>query len=132
MSRKISLEIYVAVLDEFIIALIISIIIMILLRGYGIVSWRLFVSIVATIVVIGTLLSMAIIRVYKRKPQVGREAIIGAIGEALTDIKNEGFVLVEGEIWRARPRGSEELIRKGDKIKVVSLDGLTLIVEKVE
>ena len=126
------MEVYVAILDEFIIALVISIIVMILLRGYGVVSWGLFISITTAIVVVGALLSIAIIKVYKRRPQVGREAIIGAMGEALTDIKNEGFVLVEGEIWRARPRGSEEAIKKGDRIRVVSLDGLTLIVEKAK
>ncbi len=132
MSKRVSLEIYVALLDEFIIALAISIIIMIVLRGYGIVSWKLFASITATIVIVGTLLFLAIVKVYKRGPQVGREAIIGALGEALTDIKNEGFVLVEGEIWRARSKDLEVIIKKGEKVKVISLDGLTLIVEKVE
>lgn len=65
----------------------------------------------------------------RRKKLTGAEAMIGEEGEALTDFKNgKGKVFVHGEIWNAE---SEEDIKKGDRIKVVGVKGLTLIVKKV-
>jgi len=56
---------------------------------------------------------------------------IERIGHAVDNIKpgSEGFVIVNGEYWRAI---SDEFIPKGSKIKVVRMEGARLVVKKVE
>lgn len=69
-------------------------------------------------------------RIQLKKPVTGPEKLIGAEGIAVTDIDPLGEVRVLGEYWRARAK--DENIRKGEKVRVVSREGLTLIVQKVE
>lgn len=52
--------------------------------------------------------------------------LVGKIGEARTNIREEGTVYIDGEEWTARSSGSIPL---GSKVRVVGRDGLTLIVE---
>jgi membrane protein implicated in regulation of membrane protease activity len=49
--------------------------------------------------------------------------IAGSIGE----VRGEGLVFVNGELWQARTAGGEQL-RPGERVRVESLDGLTLTV----
>ncbi|MBW8011755.1 MAG: hypothetical protein FVQ83_11030 [Chloroflexi bacterium] len=55
--------------------------------------------------------------------------IIGACGEARTDIHSEGSVYVLGEMWTAR---SGSLIKNGSKVRVLGREGFILDVETVE
>ena len=64
----------------------------------------------------------------RRKAVTGKEGLIGAVGEAKSDIGPEGIVLVQGERWTAISR--EGTISQGSKIRVVGLDGFKLIVAK--
>jgi len=69
-------------------------------------------------------------RALKRKPVTGGEGLIGTAGKAITDItKDGGKAALHGEIWSA---SSDEIIKKGDKIEVVSLSGLQIKVKKKE
>ncbi len=63
-----------------------------------------------------------------RKSITGKEGMIGKIGVAETDINLEGKVFVEGEIWDAY---SDTPVKKGDKVKIISVEGLRLKVVKV-
>jgi membrane-bound serine protease (ClpP class) len=59
-----------------------------------------------------------------RPVSVGPQTIAGAVGE----VRRDGLVFVNGELWQARtPDGSE--LRPGDRVRVESLDGLVLTVE---
>ena len=69
-----------------------------------------------------------IIDAIDRKPDFNPANIIGAIGEARTNIFQEGTAYVSGEEWSVR---SDYKIDKGEKIKVVRKEGLILWVEKV-
>lgn len=60
------------------------------------------------------------------RPSHDRTALLGAIGQARTDILGEGSVQVDGELWSAR---SEKLIPSGTRVRVVGWEGLTLMVE---
>lgn len=60
----------------------------------------------------------------------GVEAMIGAVGEALTDIEKQGQVRYRGEIWSART-ATQELIAQGEPVVIIKLEGLRLVVEKV-
>jgi membrane-bound serine protease (ClpP class) len=66
----------------------------------------------------------------KRKPATGGEGLIGTEGKAVTDITRDGgTAALHGEVWSA---SSDEIIKKGDKIEVVSLSGLQIKVKKKE
>ena len=60
----------------------------------------------------------------------GPEAIIGKTGTAVTDLKPDGEVRVGGIVWRARSIQGE--IRKGESVRVKSLEDLVLKVGKAE
>jgi membrane-bound serine protease (ClpP class) len=63
-----------------------------------------------------------------RRNLTGPEAIIGKIGVAITDLKPDGEVRVNGIVWRATSVSGN--INAGEKIKVKSMDELVLLVEK--
>lgn len=71
--------------------------------------------------------SYKILKVRKMKPFIWR--IEGSIGEALDDIGpgKPGFVIVEGEYWKAE---SDETIGKGEKVVVIGKSGSMLRVKK--
>jgi membrane-bound serine protease (ClpP class) len=73
------------------------------------------------------LFALAAILRSRRRPVVsGSEALIGASGETVSWDGNEGRVRVKGEIWRARAAAP---LPDGAAVKVVSRDGLVLLVE---
>jgi membrane-bound serine protease (ClpP class) len=60
----------------------------------------------------------------RRSPvEVGPQLIAGSVGE----VRENGLVYVNGELWQARTTHGEELHR-GDRVRVESLDGLILTV----
>ncbi|MHB8789486.1 MAG: NfeD family protein [Desulfobulbaceae bacterium] len=65
----------------------------------------------------------------KTKVRTGAEEMIGSIGEAMADFTGEGRLWVHGESWRAR---SAAPVHKGEKVRVVSQEGLTLNIQKIE
>jgi membrane-bound serine protease (ClpP class) len=68
-----------------------------------------------------------VVQAQLRQPATGMEGLAGRSGEASTDLDPEGWVIVQGELWRAR---AEERVTKGDPVQVVSGDGLRLRVRK--
>jgi membrane-bound serine protease (ClpP class) len=63
----------------------------------------------------------------RRRPVVtGREHLIGAEAEALEDFEAEGWARVQGETWRVR---TPVPVRRGQRLRVKSIDGLVLTVE---
>jgi membrane-bound serine protease (ClpP class) len=55
--------------------------------------------------------------------------LIGATGEARTDVHTEGSVYVHGENWTAY---SDKKIKAGSRVKVLAREGLILYVEKTD
>lgn len=62
----------------------------------------------------------------RRKIVSGAEELVGATGEVLEGFTGTGRVHVHGEEWQAR---TAVPLKQGQKIRVVSRDGLTLTVE---
>lgn len=89
-------------------------------------------ALVATMVISTTaLLGFVLPFVFKaqrRKVSSGTESLIDAIGEAKTDLEPKGIVHVSGEDWYAEAQ--EGNIKSGEKVKVISVDGLILKVKK--
>ncbi len=63
--------------------------------------------------------------------KTGKEALIGAIGVAVTDLKPKGEVRVGGEFWQALS-ADRALIANGESIKVLTMEGMFLIVTRAE
>jgi membrane-bound serine protease (ClpP class) len=59
---------------------------------------------------------------------IGKEALLGEVGVAKTDIHQEGKVLVHGEYWNA---SSDRPIPAGARVRVVKVHGLAIAVEQV-
>ncbi len=69
-------------------------------------------------------------KAYRRRPVTGSEGLVGQEGRAASDITVDGgTVKVRGEIWSAY---SDETIKKGEAVSVVSVSGLTIKVKKKE
>ena len=64
-------------------------------------------------------------------PTVGRESLIGELGEAAVAIDPDGVVLIDGARWRARTNRATP-IPAGARIRVVEVLGLVLEVEPEE
>jgi len=87
---------------------------------------------VVTILVAGFFMFIvgAVAKARLRRASTGREGLIGAVGTVRQAIAPEGYVFVEGELWRAKsPAGPLE---PGTTVRVIAIDGLTLTVMPAE
>jgi membrane-bound serine protease (ClpP class) len=61
-------------------------------------------------------------------PTVGREGMVGEMGQAEVDVAPDGVVRIRDALWRARTNRATP-IRAGDPVRVVEVQGLVLEVE---
>jgi len=66
------------------------------------------------------------VRSQTRRVTTGPQGLLGEVGTASTDLKPEGTVFVHGETWTATSRRP---IKRGERVRVVRVDGLRLVVE---
>jgi membrane-bound serine protease (ClpP class) len=59
--------------------------------------------------------------------QVGAETLVDARATVVRPCQPTGQVRVQGELWQARCSGGADV---GETVRVVELDGLTLVVER--
>jgi membrane-bound serine protease (ClpP class) len=62
--------------------------------------------------------------------KTGREALIGATGVAVTDIKPNGEVRILGEFWQATTK--EAPIVTGQTVQVLDMEGMFLVVKRAK
>lgn len=73
-----------------------------------------------------------VIEAHRDQPvRTGSEELIGAEGEARTEIDPEGQAWLQGSLWGARLADPATPVRRGDRVRVEALDGLTLVVRPV-
>lgn len=94
-------------------------------EGYAI-AWELIAVVALTSAAMFIGIVMLTLRARGRAVVSGREQMIGAAGEALESFSDRGRVRVHGEEWQARTSAS---LTAGQRIRVVGIEGLTLIVE---
>ena len=70
----------------------------------------------------------AAIKARERPVVSGREEMLHAVGEVLDDFEHSGRIRVHGEIWQAE---SGRPLKRGDRVKVVAVDGLVLQVQSL-
>jgi membrane-bound serine protease (ClpP class) len=68
------------------------------------------------------------VRALGRRPSLGSEGLMDAMGVARERLAPEGLVLVQGELWRAVAQGAP--VEPGETVRVVGVNGLTLNVVK--
>ncbi len=96
---------------------------------YGELPKSVIVAVVLASAIFFTVAGRLGLKAQKRRKLTGAEAMVGEEGEALTDFRRgRGKVFVHGEIWNAV---GEEAIKKGDRVKVVGVEGLKLRVERI-
>jgi membrane-bound serine protease (ClpP class) len=91
------------------------------------ISW----SVILASVIISTFFFVVIIglgvKAQRRKPTTGVEGLTGESGDIIETLKPEGVVRVHGELWNAESLSGT--IEKGNRIRVVGINGLKLSVE---
>jgi membrane-bound serine protease (ClpP class) len=92
-------------------------------------SFRFVLPVVLGLAGIAIFLVRLAIAAQRLSPVTGSAGMIGELGEALTAIApgRAGRVMTHGEIWTAV---AAESIAEGDRIRITSVDGLTLTVRK--
>jgi membrane-bound serine protease (ClpP class) len=89
------------------------------------VSWSVILPTVITVSAFFLIVLGLVVKARLSRPRTGEQGIVGEVGVALTDVNVDGRVAVHGEYWTAR---SEQYIPKGEKIRVVRVDGMKLVV----
>jgi membrane-bound serine protease (ClpP class) len=64
----------------------------------------------------------------RRRARVGAEALQGETAKVVERLSPEGRVQVKGELWTARSTSAEP-VEAGAPVRVLALEGLTLVVE---
>ena len=93
--------------------------------GYG-VSWPIIITVAAFGAVIFGGVATLTLKAHRRQVVTGQEEMIGSAGEALESFKTEGRVRVHAESWNAH---TQTPLKRGQRVKVTAMDGLTLVVE---
>jgi membrane-bound serine protease (ClpP class) len=94
--------------------------------GYQVSVW-VSLAVALTVSAFFALALAKVVQIRRRPPSVGPQAIVGSHGEVRTD----GLVSVNGELWKAREADGERLAR-GEDVEVVALDGLELVVRRMK
>jgi membrane-bound serine protease (ClpP class) len=63
--------------------------------------------------------------------RTGWEEVVGSVGDVREPLDPSGQVFVGGALWRARPTDEGSEIGVGNRVRVESVDGLTLVVRPV-
>ena len=89
----------------------------------------------AVLVLLGAALFMlaampSVVRARFSTPTIGRESMVGEVGEATADLDPEGMVRVREALWRARTNRATP-VANGQKVRVAGVEGLVLQVEPV-
>lgn len=96
-------------------------------------GFRVSPSVIGAVVAIAggflALILVAVVGSRSHGPLIGSEAIVRREGFVDDWDGKEGHVIVEGERWRAR---SDKPLKKGDKIRVIEVDGLVLVVKQAK
>lgn len=97
--------------------------------GAGVALWALgaVVAALGSLAVAGMWL---VVRAQSRPLATGSEGLVGKLAEARQPLDPEGLVFVDGALWRAVSADGQ--VEKGDWVRVTAVEGLRLIVQRLE
>jgi membrane-bound ClpP family serine protease len=67
---------------------------------------------------------------YETDNKVGAELLIGGKGIAQDTLDPEGYIRINGELWKARLESIDRPIARNSPVRVTGAHGLTLVVEE--
>jgi membrane-bound serine protease (ClpP class) len=90
--------------------------------------WATTLAIVAMFLVIGGFA----LSVWRRKPETGRESLIGAVGTVRQTLAPDGIIFIRGELWQATATdlAGNPAIDARVPVTVTGIDGLRLLVRR--
>jgi membrane-bound serine protease (ClpP class) len=94
--------------------------------------------VIAVGLILGGLLAFAVERAVQARSQpkrTGWEEMVGAVGEVRQPLAPVGQIFVQGALWRARlggDDGDDRTLERGSRVRVESVEGLTLEVRPLE
>ncbi len=63
---------------------------------------------------------------------MGQESLVGKTGVVKGELQRSGIIQLQGEQWSAKSADESQDMADGDRVRVVGMQGLTLIVEKAD
>jgi membrane-bound serine protease (ClpP class) len=91
-------------------------------------TWLLW-SLVGLLVLKDIVMFPVVWRAYDQSRPGDANSIVGMRGTAKDRLAPSGYVQVRGELWRAEVIESGLPIEKGDRVRVMGIEGLTLLVQ---
>jgi membrane-bound serine protease (ClpP class) len=82
-------------------------------------------------IVLGSFFAFVVQRAVRARHEpvhTGHEEMVGVLAEVRVPLAPEGQVFTNGALWRARAVDGAGRLRTGDRVRVESVDGLTLLV----
>jgi len=93
------------------------------------VSWKVMIPALTVICLFFVAVIALVLKAQMRNKSSGKEGMVGLVGEAVTDIHENGKAFVKGEYWDAF---SVNPVAKGKGIKVISVEGFKINVEEIK
>ena len=106
-------------------------VVLLLLRQWIDISLAVVFGLLALVVIKDFLLYPFLRSAYDTRVKTGIAQLIGSQGVVKQDLDPEGFLLVRGELWKARLKPNHRAAPKGTEVRIEAADGMTLIVEPV-
>ena len=94
-------------------------------------SWITLLAGIGGIVLVFVVGMPSMVRTRFATPTIGREWMIGELGEVVEDVDPDGVVSVRAARWRARTNRATP-VATGERVRVIAIDGVTLEVEPLE
>lgn len=91
-------------------------------------AWQVILPTVLAVCGFFVVATALVVRAHTLRPRTGAEGLMSEIGIVKAIERQEGKVLVHGELWKAEFRGEVAL---GDKVKVVGVRDLVVTVERM-
>jgi len=91
------------------------------------------VTIAVTLIIVALIVGFIFyvgVKAQFRRVKTGKEALIGAKGVAISDLKPSGEIRVIGEFWEATAKDGD--IATGQTVEVVGMQGMFLVVKPAE
>ncbi len=92
------------------------------LRLFFLLPWPVALGVNALLATIALGLAVPAMRALRQPVMTGREALVGKVAEAMSDIEREGLVKVDGELWRAEAADGAH-VAKGQRVAIAGVRG---------
>ncbi len=109
-----------------------TVVVLLVMRKWIDISVSVVFGVLAIVVIKDFLLYPFLRSAYDTRVKTGVAQLIGSQGVVKQDVDPEGYVLVRGELWKARLKHNDRAASKGAEVQIEAADGMTLIVQPIE